>query len=130
MRKKDLFIISLMGLALVGCQKQIAYQTAEDKLADKRWYLEKKTIGQQAYLYSGVSTFSFRLTKNNKSYSDSDGITGTYLVTEQPSAITLSITAGNRQIEAYQISLLEKEQVILEHTKNNVLNTFYFATRP
>ncbi|MFM8592561.1 MAG: hypothetical protein ACKOA3_06675 [Sphingomonadales bacterium] len=130
MRKKDLFIISLMGLALVGCQKQIAYQTAEDKLADKRWYLEKKNIGQQAYLYSGVSTFSFRLTKNNKSYSDSDGITGTYLVTEQPSAITLSITAGNRQIEAYQISLLEKEQVILEHTKNNVLNTFYFATRP
>lgn len=130
MRKKDLFIISLMGLALVGCQKQIAYQTAEDKLADKRWYLEKKTIGQQAYLYSGVSTFSFRLTKNNKGYSDSDGITGTYLVTEQPSAITLSITAGNRQIEAYQISLLEKEQVILEHTKNNVLNTFYFATRP
>ena len=128
-RAQDLIICILLCIGAAGCQKEINYTTAEDKLANKVWYLEKKTIGQQIYTYRGASTFSFRLTSSNRSYGDSDGIAGSYTITEQPSLIALNITAGNRQIEAYKITLLEKEYAILEHTKNNVLNTFYFATR-
>ncbi len=124
-----MIIYILASISAAGCQKETSYTTAEDKLANKVWYLEKKTVGQQAYTYGGVSTFSFRLTSNNRSYGDSDGIAGNYTITEQPSLITLNITAGTRQIEAYKITLLEKEYAILEHTKNNTLNTFYFATR-
>jgi hypothetical protein len=119
----------LLCVGAIGCQKETTYTTAEDKLANKVWHLEKKTVGQQVFTYRGVSTFSFRLTSSNQSYGDSDGIAGSYSITEQPSLIALNINAGNRQIEAYKITLLEKEYAILEHTKNNVLNTFYFATR-
>lgn len=127
MRIPIIYLLLCIGIA--GCQKETNYATAEDKLANKDWYLEKKTVGQQAFTYSGVSTFSFRLSSNNKSYSDSDGITGGYTITEQPSMISLNISAGSRQIEAYKISLLEKDYAILEYTKNNLLNTFYFSTR-
>jgi len=114
---------------LAGCQKEINYETAEEKLADKTWYLEKKSVGQQAFTYAAVSTFSFRLSKNLKKYSDSDGIEGTYTLTEQAPITILTISSPTRQIEAYQLTLLEKEYAILEYTKNNVLHTFYFATR-
>lgn len=130
MRKLYLPIYFLLCAWLAGCQKETTYQTAEDKLADKDWYLEKKMIGQQFYLYTGVPTFSFKLTKTNRAYNDSDGIAGTYSVTEQPAAIELKINSSNRQVEAYQITLLEKEVAILQYTKNNILNTFYFSTRP
>jgi Prokaryotic membrane lipoprotein lipid attachment site len=116
MRKPILIILGLLGLA--GCQKETSFQSAEDKLTEKRWYLEKKTIDQQAYSYNGVPTFSFELTKSNKGYRDSDGITGLYTITEQPSSITLSIQAGSRQIEAYNILLLEEEAQINFHWQN------------
>ena len=129
MRKSDSIIWMLLSIGVAGCQKESTYATAEDKLANKVWHLEKKTIGQQAYTYTGLATFSFILSSNNRSYADSDGIAGSYTITEAPSQISLNINAGPRQIESYKITLLEKDHAILEHTKNNVLNTFYFATR-
>ena len=124
-------MISVLLAMLVGsCQKELTYQTAEDKLADKVWFLEKKTVGQQQYLYNSVSTFSFRLTKTMRSYRDSDGINGTYTITEQPRQIVLKVSASNRVIDSYQVTLLEKNHSILEYTKNNILNTLYFSTRP
>lgn len=129
MRSKDISVYALVLWGLWGCQKQTAYQTAEDKLTDKVWYLEKKTIGQQTYNYTGTATFSFRLTKSSRRYTDSDGIEGTYTITEQPSSVLLKIVSGTRQIDAYQVTLIEKDYSILEYTKNNLLNTFYFSTR-
>ena len=113
-----------------GCQKETTYKTAEDKLTDKVWYLEKKAVGQQQYIYNNVSTFSFRLTRVTRNYRDSDGIEGTYTISEQPSLIVLNVTSTNRQIDSYQVTLLEKDHSILEYTKNNILNTLYFSTRP
>jgi hypothetical protein len=130
MRKQDfiLFIVSIV--TLWSCQKQTPLPSTEDKLADKVWFLEKKIVGQQAYAYERVSTFSFRLTKDNKKYIDSDGIDGSYTITLQPSSIILRISSSTRQIDFYEITLLEKEHLIMEYTKNNVLNTLYFSTRP
>lgn len=130
MRKHSITIYILAATLLGGCQKETTYKTAEDKLTDKVWYLEKKTVGQQQYVYNSVSTFSFRLTRVTRNYRDSDGIEGTYTISEQPSLMVLNVTSTNRQIDSYQVSLLEKDHSILAYTKNNILNTLYFSTRP
>ena len=104
--------------------------TAEGMLSNKIWYLEKKTTPTTSYIYTGVSTFSFRLQKDNKYYIDTDGIIGNYSVTEQPADISLNVTANGRLIDAYNVTQLEKDHVVMEYSKNNVLNTFYFSTRP
>jgi hypothetical protein len=128
--KRFYFCIAILFLFVTqSCQKEIEYETPEDKLTGKFWYLEKKTVGQQSYNYSGATTFSFLLTKSTKAYRDSDGIEGNYTISEQLPTTELRIQSGNRQIDAYLVSLLEKDQIVLTYTKNNLLHTFYFSTR-
>ena len=124
-------IIGLLFVILIitGCQKQIVPETIEDKLADKAWYLERKSGGQANFIYTGQPTFSFRLTKNVKSYIDTDGITGTYMIEEQSNFTTLQVNTNGRQIEAYAIKQVEKNYVVLEYNRYNIVYTLYFSTR-
>jgi len=114
----------------------------EDKLVDKTWYLEKistpagslvlEKISTPAgsLVYMGQSTFSFQLDKSTKGYGDSDGISGTYLIDEQPLVNSLQISSNGRLIEAFLLRQVESDYVVMEYSKNNTTNTLYFSLRP
>lgn len=122
--------LTMIMLLMYGCQKDTPPQSIESTLADKIWSLEKHSTPTVTYNYGGLPTFSFRLTSNSKNYSDSDGITGSYTIIGQTTDIQLRINSNGRVIDAYQVALLEKDRLILQYTKNNILNTFYFLVRP
>jgi hypothetical protein len=119
----------IIALVFSSCQKEAVVETTEDKLAEKVWYLERKSGGQANFIYTGQPTFSFMLTKSSKLYVDTDGITGTYTITEQPNFNTLQVNASGRQIEAYVIKQVEKDNVVLEYNRNNIIYTLFFSTR-
>ena len=119
----------IIALVFSSCQKEAVVETTEDKLAEKVWYLERKSGGQANFIYTGQPTFSFKLTKSSKLYADTDGIIGTYTITEQPNLNTLQVNASSRQIEAYVIKQIEKENVVLEYNRNNIIYTLFFSTR-
>ncbi|NDB53426.1 MAG: hypothetical protein EB025_05030 [Chitinophagaceae bacterium] len=123
--KKYLIII----LVISSCQKEVVVDTTEDKLAEKEWYLERKSGGQANFIYTGLPTFSFNLTRSSKSYTDTDGISGTYIIEDQPNLKTLQVNASGRQIEAYIIKQVEKDNVVLEYNRNNIIYTLFFSTR-
>ncbi|MBM3922840.1 MAG: hypothetical protein FJ340_06510 [Sphingomonadales bacterium] len=129
MSKLYYYTVLLTFLLTQSCQKENTNTTPEETITGKFWYLDKKTVGQQSYSYNGSSTFSFLLTRSTKAYRDSDGIEGTYTIAEQLPTTELNIESSRRLIDAYQVSLLEKDQLILTYTKNNLLYTFYFSTR-
>jgi hypothetical protein len=111
-----------------SCQKDVPELTAEDILANKTWYLEKHYTSSSTYLYPDHETFSFRVEKNPNSYSDSDGIFGTYTIKEQSSDLSLSVFSSGRLIDAYTVTQLENDYVVMEYSKNSILHTFYFTT--
>jgi hypothetical protein len=115
---------------LVSCTKEVPCLSASDKLSDKTWYLDKHYTSTSAFLYNDSVTFSFHLSKNAKEYSDSDGIDGTYEITEQQQDISLSVFSSGRLIEAYNVTEVEKDHAVLEYHKNNILHIFYFSTKP
>ena len=115
---------------LVSCTKEVPSLTASDKLSDKTWFLDKHYVSASTYLYTDLVTFSFHLSKNANEYSDSDGIDGSYQITEQQQDVSLSVFSNGRLIEAYNVTELEKDHAVMEYHKNNVLHTFYFSTRP
>lgn len=127
MRQAYIFIV--IAFLASSCQKEVAVETTEDKLSDKAWYLERKSGGQANFIYTGQPTFSFRLTKSSKLYIDTDGITGTYIIDEQSNLKTLQVSASSRQIEAYVIKQVEKDNVVLEYNRNNIIYTLFFSTR-
>lgn len=119
----------ILFILITGCQKDIVIETIEDKLTDKVWHLERKSGGQANFIYTGQPTFSFQLTKNGKAYIDTDGIAGTYTIDEQSNLTTLQVTANSRQIEAYTIRQVEKNYVVMEYSRYNIIYTLYFSTR-
>ncbi len=119
----------IIALVFSSCQKEVVVETTEDKLAEKVWYLERKSGGQANFIYTGQPTFSFRLTKISRLYIDTDGITGTYTITEQPNLNTLQVNASGRQIEAYVIKQVENDNVVFEYNRNNIIYTLFFSTR-
>jgi hypothetical protein len=127
---RQLVYSSLLLILLIGCQKNIKIETTEEKMVDKTWYLEKRTGGYVSLIYSGQPTFSFLLTSSTKSYTDTDGITGNYVIEEQASIRTLQINSSGRQIEAYLIKQIENNYLVMEYTRNNILYTLFFSIRP
>ncbi|MFM2117308.1 MAG: hypothetical protein RL316_498 [Bacteroidota bacterium] len=119
----------IIALVFSSCHKEVVVETTEDKLAEKVWYLERKSGGQANFTYTGQPTFSFRLTKNSKLYADTDGITGTYLIEEQSNLNTLQVNTSGRQIEAYVIKQVENDNVVFEYNRNNIIYTLFFSTR-
>ena len=128
MQQKGLYLILLLSLS--ACQKDFVFLTAEDKLVDKIWYLEKISTPAGSLTYTGQPTFSFHLTKSSRFYNDSDGIIGTYYIDEQPLVTSLQITSNGRLIEAFLLRQVESDYVVMEYSKNNITNTLYFSLRP
>jgi len=116
-------------LIFSSCQKEVLVQTTEDKITDKVWHLERKSGRETNFIYRGQTTFSFRLAKNSKLYEDTDGIVGTYLIEEQSNLKTLQIYSPNRQVELFEIKQVEKEHIVIEYNRNNVIYTLFFSTR-
>lgn len=115
---------------ITACQKEVRYETASDKLANKVWYLEKRVSNSASYMYVGSPTFSFKLESSTFSYLDSDGIVGEYSIVEKPQEIWMHIISPTRIIDSYKIGLLESDHFIAEFHKNNELQVLYFSTRP
>jgi hypothetical protein len=128
MRKGGLYLFILLSLS--SCKKDFVFLTMEDKLVDKTWYLEKISTPAGSLVYMGQSTFSFQLDKSTKGYGDSDGISGTYLIDEQPLVNSLQISSNGRLIEAFLLRQVESDYVVMEYSKNNTTNTLYFSLRP
>ena len=128
MQQKGLYLILLLSLS--ACQKEFVFLTPEDKLVDKIWYLEKISTPAGSLTYTGQPTFSFHLTKSSRFYNDSDGISGTYYIDEQPLVTSLQITSNGRLIEAFLLRQVESDYVVMEYSKNNTTNTLYFSLRP
>lgn len=128
MRKGGLYLFIILGLG--SCKKDFVFLTTEDKLVDKTWYLEKISTPAGSLVYRGQPTFSFQLTKSSKSYNDSDGISGTYFIEEQPLVNSLQVLSNGRFIEAFLLRQVESDHVVMEYSKNNVSNTLYFSLRP
>lgn len=128
MRKGGLYLFVLLSLG--SCKKDIVFLTTEDKLVEKSWYLEKISTPAGSLVYTGQPTFSFQLSKISKGYNDSDGISGSYLIEEQPLFSSLQIFSSGRFIEAFLLRQVESDYVVMEYSKNNTTNTLYFSLRP
>lgn len=122
--------ISFFIILFASCQKELKYDTANDLLSDRVWFLEKLTTTSAAYYYRGSSTFSFQLTNSSKSYRDSDGIIGKYEIVESPQGIWMHISSPGLVIESYKISQLERNHFVAEVFFNNDWRVFFFSSRP
>lgn len=124
------WVISIIIIVFISsCQKQVAYLTVEDKIADKEWFLERYVAPGVNIIYKGLSTFSFQLDRSRKAYIDSDGIEGVYELQEHPIASSLQINANGRFIEAFIIRQIDKSELVIEYSKNNSVITLFFSTR-
>lgn len=124
------WVISIIIIVFISsCQKQVAYLTVEDKIADKEWFLERYVAQGVNIIYKGLPTFSFQLDRSRKTYIDSDGIEGVYELQEHPIATSLQINASGRFIEAFIIRQIDKRELVIEYTKNNSVITLFFSTR-
>jgi hypothetical protein len=122
------FIYILLSL-FASCQKELKYESANDILTDRVWYLEKLATASTVYYYRGSSTFSFKLSSSTKAYRDADGIYGGYELVESAQGIWMHISAPGRVIESYRVSQLERNHFVAEVFKNNDLHILYFSTR-
>ncbi|MFM8256299.1 MAG: hypothetical protein ACKN9Q_06990 [Bacteroidota bacterium] len=124
------WVISIIIIVFISsCQKQVAYLTVEDKIADKEWFLERYVAPGVNIIYKGLSTFSFQLDRSRKAYIDSDGIEGVYELQEHPIASSLQINANGRFIEVFIIRQIDKRELVIEYSKNNSVITLFFSTR-
>lgn len=124
-----IYLLVSLFLIFTGCQKELTYETASDRLVDKVWYLEKIVTPTYSYSYSGAPTFSFKLDKITNSYRDSDGIFGDYMIKELSQGIWIQVNSTTRVIESYRIVQLEKSHFVAEVVKNNELQILYFSKR-
>lgn len=124
------WVISIFIIVFISsCQKQVAYLTVEDKIADKEWFLDRYVAPGVNIIYKGLPTFSFQLDRSQKAYIDSDGIEGVYELQEHPIAASLQINASGRFIEAFIIRQIDTRELVIEYSKNNSVITLFFSTR-
>ena len=114
---------------LVGCQKELKYDTAADRLTDKVWYLEKLVNSSSVYSYRWVVTFSFNMEKSSGTFRDSDGLRGNYEIVESQLGIWIHLNSPGRVIESYKVTQLERDHFVAECVKNNDFQVLYFSTR-
>jgi hypothetical protein len=125
-------ILILFVFLIASCSKKVdrlAY--AKQMLAGKNWYLMFSTQENQTKSFVDKSTYSIQFLDNQKTI-DSDGISGTYQVTEQKDQLHISV-AGTTQkgISAnytYQIDHIEATTLKISYTQNNILIQKIFMT--
>jgi methyl coenzyme M reductase alpha subunit len=120
-------LVSLLGLLLPGCIKE-QRMTAEAMMRGKNWFLEKKTSAGVNFISNGAATYSFTLNPNG-TYTDSDGISGSYSITQQSNTISLTITSTARVITAYTVKHVGTRHLVLEYGTTTTLTRLYFSSR-
>lgn len=138
MTKKIIPFILFTYLAILAssCSKSNAdteINVAYRMIAEKNWFLEyaqTKVNGNTALAnYTGQSTYFIKFLKD-KTTSDSDGFSGTYLI--EKGADQLQVVAntkspnGNANNYNYKVISLGEKKMILEFAKHDTTLVYYF----
>jgi len=108
---------------------RLAY--AKQLLSGKKWYLMFTTQENQTKSFIDKSTYSIQFLDSQKTI-DSDGISGTYQVTEQKDQLHLFVAGitqnGVSANYTYQIDHIEATTLKISYTQNNILIQKTFMT--
>lgn len=114
-------------LLLAGCVKDNTRMSASEMMVGKFWYLERKTTPQQTLSFVGLPTYNFKI--ENSNYNDSDGLLGTYSVTQQANSIILTVTIPNRAVTAYTVKHVGLKHLVLAFGSGTTFTELYFSAR-
>ncbi len=129
----------MMVFLLSACTKQDAgaeVSLSYKMLADKTWYLEYALVTTGANTvkktYVGQSTYFINFLQN-KTTTDSDGLTGTYYVEKPGSQLLIQVQAktggGNVSSYNYKVVSLGDKYMVLENTTSAGKTQYYYSTQ-
>jgi hypothetical protein len=142
-RNKNIFSLMLFFGMLVllapACKKEVSSAQLEltyQMLADKKWFLDySQTIAGNnvnSRSYYGQSTY-FIVFYANRTTVDSDGIRGTYSVTNTNGQLGINVkgtTANNSSVEyAYKAESIGASTLVLSYVSNNVTTKLYYNAK-
>ena len=129
----------MLVLLAPACKKDVGSAQLEltyQMLSDKKWYLDySQTItgnNVSSRNYFGQSTY-FIVFYANRTTVDSDGIRGTYTVTNTNGQMGINVkgtTANNSPVEyAYKAESFGASTLVLSYVSNNVTTKLYYNTK-
>lgn len=134
MKQQLLFSIGLM-MFLVSCTKSndnANIKLASNMLINKTWYLDysvtanktKTYLGQQTYFINFIDFFTA---------SDSDGINGTYSLSNVDGKLVLNFSgktaSGNTIISNYLVESVGYKNMVLSFVSSGITTKQYYTTR-
>ncbi len=140
---KNIFgFVLFFGMLLLlapACKKDVGSAQLEltyQMLSDKKWFLDySQTISGNnvsSRNYFGQSTY-FIVFYTNRTTVDSDGIRGTYSVTNTNGQMVINVkgtTANNSPVEyAYKAESIGASTLVLSYVSNNVTTKLYYNTK-
>lgn len=134
-----LLFFGMLVLLAPACKKDVGSAQLEltyQMLSDKKWYLDySQTItgnNVSSRNYFGQSTY-FIVFYANRTTVDSDGIRGTYTVTNTNGQMGINVkgtTANNSPVEyAYKAESFGASTLVLSYVSNNVTTKLYYNTK-
>jgi len=130
-----LFIITLVVVTLLSCNKEIATTQTEvmnSLLTNKNWYLDYSITGTNTKSYVGQATYFVTYLKDG-STKDSDGLSGTYtveLINNQSQIHVQVKTANGNPLEVvYNIISVGETKLILSKVTTSTPIALYFTNK-
>ena len=134
-----MLFFGMLVLLAPACKKEVSSAQLEltyQMLADKKWFLDySQTIAGNnvnSRSYYGQSTY-FIVFYANRTTVDSDGIRGTYSVTNTNGQLGINVkgtTANNSSVEyAYKAESIGASTLVLSYVSNNVTTKLYYNAK-
>lgn len=134
-----LLFFGILVLLAPACKKDVGSAQLEltyQMLSDKKWFLDySQTIAGNnvsSRSYYGQSTY-FIVFYANRTTVDSDGIRGTYTVTNTNGQLGINVkgtTANNSSVEyAYKAESIGASTLVLSYVSNNVTTKLYYNAK-
>jgi len=130
---KSIYIVSIVSLLafssiIVGCQKETASSKTDltsEMLADKIWYLNFVQQGSVTNTYLSSNTYYIKFL-SNKTTEDSDGLVGTYSISETGGKLQINVNAkttnSNTITYTHAIETIGDKKLVLSYTPTGQTN--------
>lgn len=130
---KVIYIVSIVSLfafssIIVGCQKETASSKTDltsEMLADKIWYLNFVQQGSVTNTYLSSNTYYIKFL-SNKTTEDSDGLVGTYSISETGGQLQINVNAktmnSNTITYTHKIETIGDNKLVLSYTPTGQTN--------
>jgi len=123
-------IVSLLTLSsiIVGCKKETATSKTDltsEMLSDKIWYLNFVQQGSVTNTYLSSNTYYIKFL-SNKTTEDSDGLVGTYSISETGGKLQINVNAkttnSNNITYTHAIETIGDKKLVLSYTPTGQTN--------